>query len=108
MKIAKAILLGCVLCLIAPVQAAISYGNQSFIAVTIAGASIKNEGKNSRLRVKSGKQAVQMVKQRYAGKVLKVSSANVGGSPGYRVKLLSNDGQVFYVGVNAQTGAMSR
>jgi uncharacterized membrane protein YkoI len=40
--------------------------------------------------------------------VLKASSTRVQGAPGYKVKMLTNDGVVFYVYVNAQTGRVDR
>ncbi|MGS0728214.1 PepSY domain-containing protein, partial [Shewanella sp. 0m-11] len=49
-----------------------------------------------------------LAKRQYRGKVLKVQSSRVNGNPGYSVKLLSNDGVVFYVNVDAKTGRVSR
>jgi len=49
-----------------------------------------------------------MVKGRYNAKVLSVQSSRVNGNPGYRAKLLSKDGVVFYVAIDAVTGQMSR
>lgn len=60
------------------------------------------------LKVSSAQQATQLVQSRFQGKVLKVQSSKVNGHPGYRVKLLANDGVVFYVLVDAQTGSVSR
>ncbi|MCE9685252.1 PepSY domain-containing protein [Shewanella sp. AS16] len=62
----------------------------------------------ARLQVMSAQQAVQLVKRQYQGKVLKVKAARVNGHPGYKVKLLSDDGMVFYVAVDAQTGRVMR
>ncbi|HBF46597.1 MAG TPA: peptidase M4, partial [Shewanella frigidimarina] len=35
-------------------------------------------------------------------------SANVNGHPGYRIKLLTNDGVIFYVLVDATNGSVKR
>jgi uncharacterized membrane protein YkoI len=40
--------------------------------------------------------------------VLKASSTRNQGVPGYKVKMITNDGVVFYVHVDAQTGRVSR
>lgn len=73
-------------------------------AVSAAGES--SQSKN--LKVTSRDQAVQLVKQQYQGKVLKAQSGQVNGHSGYNIKLISNDGLVFYVLVDAQTGRVSR
>ena len=65
-------------------------------------------GKSQSLAVKSSSQAAQLAKRQYSAKVLSVQSTKVGGSPGYRVKMLSNQGMVFYATVNARTGSVSR
>ncbi|WP_299569798.1 PepSY domain-containing protein [uncultured Shewanella sp.] len=65
-------------------------------------------GKSQPLVIKSSSQAAQLAKRQYSAKVLSVQSTKVGGSPGYRVKLLSNKGMVFYATVNARTGSVSR
>ncbi|WOT06081.1 PepSY domain-containing protein [Shewanella youngdeokensis] len=77
-------------------------------AFAIAAMGIANARGSKSLQVNSSQQAVQLVKRQYSGKVLKVQSANVRGGAGYRVKLLSKDGVVFYVNVNAKTGRVSR
>lgn len=61
-----------------------------------------------KLKVKSREQAIQLVKRQYQGKVLKAQSSRVNGHPGYRVKLISNKGLVFYVSVDAKTGSVRR
>ncbi|AZG75121.1 peptidase M4 [Shewanella livingstonensis] len=68
----------------------------------------QNSNQNSSLTVTSAQQAVQIAQSRYSGKVLKVQSANVNGHPGYRIKLLTNDGVIFYVSVDATNGSVSR
>lgn len=60
------------------------------------------------LKVKSRKQATAMVKSRYNAKVLSVQSATVNGNPGYKAKLLSSDGVVFFVYIDSVSGRMSR
>ncbi len=55
-------------------------------------------------RVANAKQAAQMVKARYGGKVLKVQRTKVKGNPGYKVKLLKNNGHVVSVKVDAVSG----
>ncbi|MCG9731900.1 MULTISPECIES: PepSY domain-containing protein [unclassified Shewanella] len=67
-----------------------------------------NNNQQQKLKVRSKEQAVQLAKRQYRGKVLKVQSSRVNGNPGYSVKLLSNDGVVFYVNVDAKTGRVSR
>lgn len=56
------------------------------------------------LAVQSADHAVAIAQRQYPGKVLNVQSSGNG----YRVKLLSKDGQVFSVSVNAQTGRASK
>lgn len=63
---------------------------------------------NRDLKVKSRQQATSMVKSRYKAKVISVSSSKVNGNPGYKAKLLGNDGTVFYVYVDAKSGQMRR
>ncbi|MCL1068508.1 PepSY domain-containing protein [Shewanella olleyana] len=78
--------------------------NQPGVNNTSKGGS----GKSQSLAIKSSSQAAQLAKRQYSAKVLSVQSTKVGGSPGYRVKLLSNQGAVFYATVNARTGSVSR
>jgi len=58
----------------------------------------------SRLKVTSAQQAAQKVTSRYGGKVLKVRKKKVNGGPGYKVKLLKDNGQIISVTVNATSG----
>jgi uncharacterized membrane protein YkoI len=67
-----------------------------------------DEPKTKPLVVKSSRDAVQRVSRQFQGQVLKIDAARVNGHPGYRVKLLTDDGQIFYVSVDAQTGAVKR
>ena len=59
-------------------------------------------------KVKNRQQATQMLIKRYSAKVINVQSAKVNGNPGYKAKLLANDGIVFYVYIDAITGQMTR
>ena len=63
---------------------------------------------SNKLKVSSREQALQLVKRQYKGKVLKAQSARVNGRPGYKVKMLSKKGLVFYISVDAQTGSVRR
>jgi uncharacterized membrane protein YkoI len=60
------------------------------------------------LKVRSRQQATQMIKGQYKAKVLSVLTARVNGNPGYKAKLLSRDGVVFYVYIDATTGKTKR
>jgi uncharacterized membrane protein YkoI len=77
-------------------------------AMAQAYAQMNNQGQQQGLKVTSGDQAAGMAAGRYPGRVLKVSRSQVGGNPGYRVKMVSNDGKVFYVSVDARTGRVGR
>ena len=98
------ILVALSLCTISPVMAAGVHGYTALSAV----AMNANKHQQQKLKVSSKEQAVQLAKRQYRGKVLKVQSSRVNGNPGYSVKLLSNDGVVFYVKVDAKTGRVSR
>ncbi|ABV88251.1 PepSY domain-containing protein [Shewanella pealeana] len=76
--------------------------------MSVAMKANNNQQQKQKLKVRSKEQAVQLAKRQYRGKVLKVQSSRVNGNPGYSVKLLSNDGVVFYVNVDAKTGRVSR
>lgn len=79
-------------------------------AVSLSSMSMAAQSKKPphKLRVTSSQQAIQLVKRQYPGKILKVQSSRVNGNPGYRVKLLSSSGAVFYVSVDAKTGSVRR
>ncbi|QUN05006.1 PepSY domain-containing protein [Shewanella yunxiaonensis] len=62
----------------------------------------------NQLVVRSNNQAAQIVKSRYGGKVLKVESTRMNGDPGYRVKLLTENGRIIYVSVNAASGRIDK
>ena len=60
------------------------------------------------LIITSREEALQLVKEQYKGKVLKVQPSSFNGSAGYKVKMLSEKGVVFNVSVEAQTGNVLR
>jgi uncharacterized membrane protein YkoI len=62
----------------------------------------------SDLAIKTPQQAMQRVRSQYQAKVLTIQASQVNGNPGYRVKLLTQQGEVFYVLVDAKTGAIYR
>lgn len=62
------------------------------------------QGGQQVLRINSAQQAVQLVKRQYGGKILKVQRQKVNGKPGYRVKLLKDNGNVVSVLVDAKSG----
>jgi len=67
-------------------------------------ATIKNNQHGKmQLRVKSSKQAAQMARGRFGGKVLKVQKKKSG----YRVKLIKTDGHIISAFVDAKTGRIS-
>ncbi len=49
-------------------------------------------------------QAVQMAQSRYNARVVRADTANEGNRIVYRLRLLSADGRVFSVRIDAQTG----
>ena len=73
-------------------------------AVSAAAESSQSNG----LRVNSRDQAIQLVKGQYQAKVLKADASKVNGHSGYRIKLISDKGMVFYVSVDAQTGSITK
>lgn len=105
-------------CLLFPLQgAASSMANLAMVSavssvnvVSLSSISAATQSKKppQKLKVTSSQQAIQLVKRQYPGKVLKVQSSRVNGNPGYRVKLLSSSGAVFYVSVDAKTGSVRR
>ncbi|ABM02149.1 hypothetical protein Ping_0283 [Psychromonas ingrahamii 37] len=60
-----------------------------------------------KIKVGSTARAVQLVKHQYQGKVLRVQASNAQGNPGYKVKMISKEGRVFYLFVDAQNGNIS-
>ncbi len=85
------------------ISSSVNIGHPGFNNKTKGGS-----GKSQSLAVKSSSQAAQIAKRQYSAKVLSVQSTKVGNSTGYRIKLLSNNGMVFYATVNARTGSISR
>jgi len=66
-----------------------------------------NSEKSQQLVVKNAQQAARLVKGQYGGKVLKVQRSQFGGRPGYKVKLLKDNGHVVSVKVDAKSGRVS-
>ncbi|WP_425347447.1 PepSY domain-containing protein [Shewanella holmiensis] len=93
------------ICISLPSMAQISPVAASIAVLHLPGPQ---KTKQQNLVIKSAQQASSRAQSQYGGKVLRVQSSQVNGNPGYRVKLLSNDGVVFYASVNAVTGAVSR
>ncbi|MFQ3175206.1 MAG: putative membrane protein YkoI [Psychromonas sp.] len=69
--------------------------------------SAANDGRGTDLKVSSTAQAVQLVKRQYQGKVLRAQTSNSDRYSGYKVKMISKEGRVFYLFVDAQTGSIS-
>lgn len=55
-------------------------------------------------RVANSQQAARLVKARIGGKILKVQRIKVKGNLGYKVKVLTNNGHVMSVKVDAVSG----
>ena len=55
----------------------------------------------------SAQQAARIVKNKFGGKVLKVSNSGSKNNPNYRVKLLKDNGHVISVNVDGQSGRIS-
>jgi uncharacterized membrane protein YkoI len=71
-------------------------------------AALSSQENPPKLKVRSREQAIQLGKKQYYGQVLKAQSSRITGHSGYKVKMISKDGLVFYVSVDAQTGSISR
>lgn len=78
-------------------------GNYFSAANTIKSNQQAKQKAKPQLSVRSSKQAAQMAKGRYGGKVLKVQKKKSG----YRVKLIKTDGHIVSVYVDAKTGRIS-
>ena len=63
--------------------------------------------KSSQSKSINAQQAARIVKSKYGGKVLKVSSGGSKNNPSYRVKLLKKNGHVISVNVDAKSGRVS-
>ena len=59
------------------------------------------------LKINNAQQAAKRVTSKHGGKVLKVQRRKVNGSPGYKVKLLKNNGQIVSKKVNAKSGKVT-
>ena len=104
-----AFLLTLVVCLLFPFTVTASSTQLSTIADSSTIMTGKSSKKSSnKLKVVSREQAIQLVKRQYQGKILKAQSSQINGHPGYKVKLISEKGLVFYVYVDAQTGSVRR
>ena len=88
-----------------PMPSSISAANNLSLKQSDKKAKPSNSEK---LKVPTRKDAIKRVKRQYKGKVLKASSSRIQGASGYKVKMITNDGVVFYVHVDAQTGRVSR
>jgi uncharacterized membrane protein YkoI len=66
-----------------------------------------DEPSTNQLKISNTAQAVQLVKRQYQGKVLRAQTNNSDGYLGYNVKILSKEGRVFYLFVDAKTGSVS-
>ena len=56
----------------------------------------------------SRRDAIRKVKSQYRGKVLKAESTRVKGRSGYRIKMLSGEGVIFYIYVDATSGRVRK
>ena len=64
----------------------------------------KDAAKNQSASGVSAQQAAKIVKRRFSGKVLKISTQKIAGHPGYKVKLIKDNGHIIYVLVDARSG----
>ena len=62
-----------------------------------------NQQPKQQLRVKNSRQAANIAKSRFGGKVLKVQKKNSG----YRVKLIKTDGHIVSIYIDARSGQVS-
>jgi hypothetical protein len=82
----------------------------SFITTWQASATplLNYSGANTnQLVINNSQQAARLVKSKYGGKILKVQRTKVSGNPGYKVKLLKDNGHVVSIKVNAKSGRVS-
>nr|WP_284731289.1 PepSY domain-containing protein [Glaciecola sp. XM2] len=54
------------------------------------------------------RQAVTMVKKQYPGKILSTATLNRNEQTIYRIKVVTRDGRVIFVRVNAANGRMTK
>ena len=64
-----------------------------------------NQARNA--KALSAQQAARLVKNKFGGKLLKVSNSGTKSNPSYRVKLLKDNGHVISVNVDAKSGRIS-
>ena len=67
-------------------------------------AEQETSGRTQKFVVTSRQDAIRKAKGRYQGKVLKAQSVRIKGDSGYKIKMLSTEGVIFYVYVDARTG----
>ncbi|MCG9696113.1 PepSY domain-containing protein [Shewanella sp. Isolate11] len=109
MKLALSLIASICLLLATVSEASASHvPSSSFTSLSISAAAMAGQKSPNKLKVKNRQQATQMVQGHYDGKVLSIQSTRVNGNPGYKAKILSADGVVFYVSIDALTGRMSR
>jgi uncharacterized membrane protein YkoI len=78
-----------------------------FLTPRIAFAQGSPLGNNQHRNVKaaiSSQQAAQIVKNRFGGKVLKVTRSKSSNKVTYRVKIVKSDGHVLTISVDGNTG----
>jgi len=75
------------------------------ICFLIAPAQVIAADKNTQKKVNSSKQAANIVKKQYGGKVLKVNKQK---NDRYKVKFVKPNGQVVSKKVNAKTGKIEK
>jgi len=82
----------------------ISMSANAYGSFALSTSTVKaNQPSKQQLSVNSSKQAAQMAKGRFGGKVLKVQKQKSG----YRVKLIKADGHIISVYVDAKSGRIS-
>jgi|TARA_B110000908_G_scaffold135801_1_gene160778 uncharacterized membrane protein YkoI len=79
------------------------------VQISLAGqfehvAEQETSGRTQKFVVTSRQDAIRKAKGRYQGKVLKAQFVRIKGNSGYKIKMLSAKGVVFYVYVDARTG----
>lgn len=78
----------------------------TFVTFHLSASPYLYAGSNS-LVINNPQQAARSVKGKFGGKVLKVQRAKVNGNPGYKVKLLKDNGHVVSIKVDAKSGQVS-
>lgn len=75
-----------------------------FLIVFLPFSTVANATK---LKIENKEQAIQLVKSKYSGKILKVQANKINNHGGYKVKLITKKGVIYYISVDAQTGLIS-